>query len=1025
MSQSFIDALMHFYALIFFPLPGRKLSNIRQSLQDYIDKAAIVFPAEECIKLYNSYSGRYFFEFSNHAYKTAEETLSIHRHLVLTSGVKAQANLYMQERLVALLSLLEFSGMYFPGDESLQLNIRELSRSLNIPDEDYIHALEFINASGENSGLVLGDQSGEAEELEGLWIEEHTSDKLRLQQIEIGRRIRGRIRFKYFGNYSYLAFIYEGNQTLYLNSNKIYSQFFYTLSKKDLIEFENSEPINYDELIELFNPAGQNARIRFSGKNVSYKYKSTHFSIKPFSFSEESGQLIGILGNNGSGKSTLLKLISNQIPNRKGKICLNGADTDKNRYKLQSILAYVPHEDLIHPELSVYDNLKFQAKLCLGNMKDKEIEERIENTLKKFQLEHLRNEKAGSSVDHRIGAFARICLRMSVEMLRNPYIICLDEPLSGLSYSESRKLLSILKEETIQGRLVFLTAQMPATELFHMLDKIWLMDEEGYMIYNGAPSRSLTYLKNTGLLPYYYIQSRVDKVSPEDLMKIVEAKKIGPDGSLTRERQVSAGAWYDAFLASSAESLKDAAIEENKPLPALSTPLPGIERQAMFYYLRNVKVWLSRFPQNLLFTAGFPAIGFIVAMSIRLLYGRDYSLGINELMTVFIFVSVNLMFMAGFVTAAADVLPESRLVWRDKLLNISIFSYKNAKVYFLAMISLVQSFLYTILTNYVLEIEGLTGTYLMVYFCLAFTGNLVALALSPVIGRLSNFYLIMVFLMIPSLLYTGKLIPFDKTGYIKGNMKGVPVVAEIIPARWAYEALVVKQYSDNLYNRHLFDLNMKGYYHQFMIHHTLPLLENALAKTLVYYEEDRKDSLYLLLDIFRDEFEFFGRHNEIAPFESIDALKKKDFNTRLYDQMFGYITYLRFLSETMVNESETAISRRLQTLSDSIGPSKIEEFREKHHNMEIDHLLTRPSHQEFAGIEEGKMVKRGVPVFMDTSSVPGKEQFFSSRKRLNEEMDILRFNLSVLWMITLVFYILYISGGLGLLLKEKQEKQTE
>ena len=83
---------------------------------------------------------------------------------------------------------------------------------------------------------------------------------------------------------------------------------------------------------------------------------------------EQSGSLIGILGKEGSGKTTLLKLLAGHIAPDKGNIEINGYDLQKNRYLLKDIIGYVPEEDLLFEELTVYDNLLMNARLYYSSL---------------------------------------------------------------------------------------------------------------------------------------------------------------------------------------------------------------------------------------------------------------------------------------------------------------------------------------------------------------------------------------------------------------------------------------------------------------------------------------------------------------------------------------------------------------------------------------------------------------------------------------------------------------------------------
>ena len=80
-------------------------------------------------------------------------------------------------------------------------------------------------------------------------------------------------------------------------------------------------------------------------ENLEYIYPSSGKGIKPVSFAEESGQLIGILGKEGTGKSTLLELLSGTLKPTSGKIFINGYNFVNNSYLLKNIIGYVSEKD--------------------------------------------------------------------------------------------------------------------------------------------------------------------------------------------------------------------------------------------------------------------------------------------------------------------------------------------------------------------------------------------------------------------------------------------------------------------------------------------------------------------------------------------------------------------------------------------------------------------------------------------------------------------------------------------------------
>ncbi len=1016
MSQGFIDALMHFFSLLLLPLPGRKLKNIKPGLEEYITKAGITFPVEECLRIYNNYTGRYFFEFTNNAYSTAEELQQIQRHLILEAGNKAQENLLMQERLLALLSLLEFSLFFFESDKQIESNLHELSKSLNLKDKVFHEAFLFINEGlSENSmnSLVLNELKME-DELEGEWVEEHQPGINKEKEILIKQKIKGKMEFRYFESFYLLAFKYTGKYTLFINNKRVYPGYFYSFRRNDVLQFEGQEPVSYEEIEDFFSIAEKTQKIVLSGKNISYRYKQTNYSIKPFSFSEESGLLIGIIGNNGVGKSTILKLISNQLNPSGGKLFINGADLVENSYKLKSVTGFVPQEDIIFRELTVYENLLYHAQLCLGNLSQSEINKRINDTLERLKIQNIKNYSAGSGIDHRISDFQRICLKIAIELIRNPYILFLDEPLSGLSFSDTKRLVTILKEESYKGKLVILTSQLPSSEVFNMFDKVWLIDQDGYMIYNGEPGGSFEFFRNTSLLPYYFMQSRSESVSAEDVIKIVETKKIQSDGSISDERQVSPGAWYDAWRAQWKARFEDD-DSTPKPLPITPSRLPGIEKQFLVYLIRNFRLRFASLRYILLAFLGIPMVGSLMAIITRSSTPGDYLLENNPFIPLSIFLSVNFMLLSGLLMGAEEIISEKTHRNRDLSLNLSLFSYNNSKVVYMLSVAFIQSFLYTYFTNLILEIHGLNLQYTVLYFSLNAFAAIFSLALSAGVRKLNTIYILIPFLIIPNLLFSGYLIPYDSSEEFNNHRENFPVVAEMIPSRWAYEALMVEQFSNNPYNIHFFNDDRKAYQARFTINHVLPVLQDRLNECNYYrFAENNPDSLENRLGLLQNEFRQFGSMEEVAPFQRINQLIAIEYDSTIFEEAFGYLTYLRFLMENNLTEAESNIRESLNNLAGEIEEESVSDFKALHHNKTVAFFVTGRNPEEDILIEGEHLYKWGENIYIRPENPYGRAHFFAAEKKINDNYNsTIRFNLSSIWIINLLAYILFLTNGFG------------
>ena len=96
---------------------------------------------------------------------------------------------------------------------------------------------------------------------------------------------------------------------------------------------------------------------------------------------------MGIIGPSGAGKSTLLKAIRAIIPIKSGMITLAGIDTKKNKDILKEI-GFVPQDDVVIPELTVAENLRFAATLRLpSDWTPEAIEQKVDELLKAMNLE--------------------------------------------------------------------------------------------------------------------------------------------------------------------------------------------------------------------------------------------------------------------------------------------------------------------------------------------------------------------------------------------------------------------------------------------------------------------------------------------------------------------------------------------------------------------------------------------------------------------------------------------------------------
>ena len=1030
MNQSFIDAIMHFISLVFLPLPDRKYDSVSKRIREYVEKAGIEIDADECLKIYNSYTEKYRNQFFLDKPDSQGFEELIHRQILADAGRNAQKNLYLRERFLIVLALLEFSELNFPGDTKISDEISRLSENLNLDLSDFSSAFQFISQTPDeiNSDFLILEKSDLQDDmLEGSWIEQYNQESGRQESADIFQRIQGKLVFRYFSRFNLLVFRLEGKEKLMVNNKPVFPGYFYSLAKSDHICFEGLNPIYPDEILRHFKLAGSVPKIMLTAKDLAFCYQASENSVKPFTVTEESGRMVGIIGNNGVGKSTIIKLISGRLKPSQGNIYVNDTDLIKENYRIQSVIGFVSHDDMIFPELSIYDNLLFQARLSLGNLTEIQIKERIEEVARKFNIQSLLHIRPGDLNNRNFTEYNRKCINIAIELLRKPLILCLDEPLTGLSYSDAKSLMNLLKEEVYSGMLVIMTVHLPTLEIFRFYDKIWLIDYDGHMVFSGDPRYAYSYLNSTGLIPYHLRDKNPEDVSPEEIINIIETRKIDPEGRISNERLIKPEVWYEVYRKRLFSEPKHGSKAAKAP-PVSVSGVPGIERQFIIYLLRNFRQLLNDWRSILIFLAGIPLAGIGIAVMLRNITRDPQTFAENNFLPLYIFFIVNYVLFSGMLTAADAIFKERKNVYRDFQINLSLFSYLNSKMLFVFILSFIQIVIMVLAGNSILGIKDLSITYLLTLFALSSFANLLALNLSSSVRNLSSVYLVIPFILIVCLVFSGYLVQFDDYYRYRREDKKIPLVAEMIPSRWAYEAIVVSQFVENPYNRYFFKLDFTEYQNRFNSEKLIPLLEITLNSCL--NNMDNSDSVLVLernLSLLKHEFDMLDKREEIAPYENIDFLNTDNFDHEIYESALGYITYLKFQIANSFEETVFDRTGIIQTITDSLNTIGMEEFRNGNHNHAISNLVLGRFPEGYARIQDTRILKSASPVYMFPESKYGRAAFFSSIKRFNDSyVETFRFNLSVIWILNLILYLFLITDSariiFNLFRKNKLEK---
>ena len=450
----------------------------------------------------------------------------------LCKEINEQGQLDKVQRVVVVIQVLEFCKSGGQKVSQLELGfISTLAEGLNITSEEY----EFIEA------FVLNPFSKIPATSNLLIINSIKDDPKEAKHIR-KELLKGHIWILFVPSVKMYYARFTGSGELSMNGQLLQEDKVYPFSQGSSIKGYKITPIYYwDVTMQFLKEDFKALRVVYEVSNLEYRFKSGQVGIHHMSFKEESGRMVGIMGASGAGKSTLLGVMNGTNDPSDGEVLINGTSIHKDKGKIKGLIGYVSQDDLLIEELTVFENLYYNAKLCFDNLTDEEIILMVDSVLKNLGLYEIRDIQVGSPLNKKISGGQRKRLNISLELIREPAIMFLDEPTSGLSSRDSENIIDLLKELARKGKLLFIVIHQPSSEIFKMFDKLIILDTGGYLIYNGNPIDSIEYFKRK-IEQANYNESECyvcGNVNPEQIFNIVETRVFTESGQPTDTRRIS------------------------------------------------------------------------------------------------------------------------------------------------------------------------------------------------------------------------------------------------------------------------------------------------------------------------------------------------------------------------------------------------------------------------------------------------------------------------------------------------------
>ena len=884
MSERILKALMQLFAII--ASPESKVSDRVPIVEAFLKQQLNQKLVQEYLKIFRDF---YETHQEKHSEKKKRKKLTSSSSVrVLKICTAINEELAQKQKIVVLIRLLEFIKSDGEITEQESEFVETVAETFNFSEEDYLSLKDFVSSSfaqiPESSKILLIDNNKDYSHPEVKHI--------------FSESLNGQIMVFDVTTANMHVMKHHGESELYLNSQLLQPDKVHVLTIGSSIRNSKIKPIYYNDIVSVFTFDQVKIKTVFETKNLEYKFKGGTIGIQNLNFSEESGKLVGIMGASGSGKTTLLNVLNGTYPPSSGKILINGMNIHSEKEKIEGLIGYVSQDDLLIEELTVFQNLYYNAKLCFDNYSDKEITDTVEKLLQTLGLFEIKDMKVGSPLNKKISGGQRKRLNISLELIREPPILFLDEPTSGLSSRDSENIMDLLKELALKGKLVFTVIHQPSSDIFKMFDKLLILDIGGYLIYNGDPVDSIIYFKSrTHQADWSDSECRnCGNVTPEQIFNIVEAQVLDEFGNLTHTRKTLPKEWSEHFKEHSQNETKE--LIPPKEIPETSFKIPNKLKQFKVFLIRDVLSKLTNTQYLFINLLEAPFIAFSLAFIVKY-FNVDvanilgYNLSENSNLPAYIFMSVIVAIFIGLTVSAEEIIKDRKILKRETFLNLNRARYLLSKVAILFTLSAIQAFLFVILGNWIMEIKGMYFEYWLVLFSAWSFANLLGLNISDSFKTAVTIYILIPFLVIPQLILSGVLVKFDKLNPNISSPESIPWYGEIITARWAYEALAVYTFKENDYEKQFYPfdkiMSISNYKKDYLLR-TLSNKINSCKRNLE--NPDKKEQIINDLTLLRNEIKKELKSNKKVSFDNLDSLYYAQLTPTVINSVKDYFNML-------------------------------------------------------------------------------------------------------------------------------------
>jgi hypothetical protein len=468
--------------------------------------------------------------------------------------------------------------------------------------------------------------------------------------------------------------------------------------------------------------------------------------------------------------------------------------------------------------------------------------------------------------------------------------------------------------------------------------------------------------------------------------------------------------WYN-------ERFKLNKVEDVKEEPPHSLNLPNKIRQTLIFITRDTLSKLSNKQYLLINMLEAPLLAFILAFIIKYKSapgGKEYLFRFNDNFPAFILMSIVVALFMGLTVSAEEIIRDRKILKRESFLNLSWNSYLMSKITILFTLSAIQTLSFVLIGHLILEVEWrMILPFWLVLFSVSCMANVLGLNISSAFNSAVTVYVLIPLLLIPQMILSGLLFRFDKLNNLISTKGKVPLIADFMASRWAFEALAVYNFINNSYEKPYYSyekIESQADFRASFLADELEKKRKGIADNIESANDSIRRQLASDLEIIRKTLknDYFKRGLEQVNLNEPWSLEifTPSFSKLLEEYLLAYRRFYQEAYNKAVAYREQIIYKKENEQGSTY---KLNEFKNQYYNESLADLVKNVSTKNRILEYRGELIQEINPIFLDPQPAGFfnyRTHFFAPKKNfVGIAFSTYSFNLLVIWAMALLFYL--------------------